>query len=172
VIHISSEVGKGTRFRIELPASLLVSKGILVSSRGHQVVLPMETIRHMVKLPRSDFRRVQGQQIAAVRGTVFPMLSLAQALSFSDGRGGMDDEGESREEAAVAIIEAASGSYGLVVDRFVGEAEVVIKPLTGVLASVAEFVGAAIMGDGKTVLVVNTERLFTLQQLQPRLCVA
>jgi chemotaxis protein histidine kinase CheA len=54
----------------------------------------------------------------------------------------------------------------------VGEAEVVIKPLTGVLASVAEFVGAAIMGDGKTVLVVNTERLFTLQQLQPRLCVA
>jgi two-component system chemotaxis sensor kinase CheA len=60
----------------------------------------------------------------------------------------------------------------LVVDRFVGEAEVVIKPLTGVLASVAEFVGAAIMGDGKTVLVVNTERLFTLQQLQPRLCVA
>jgi chemotaxis protein histidine kinase CheA len=31
-----------------------------------------------------------------------------------------------------------------------------------VLAKVPEYVGAAIMGDGKTVLVVNPERLFSL----------
>jgi chemotaxis protein histidine kinase CheA len=33
-----------------------------------------------------------------------------------------------------------------------------------VLAKVPEYVGATIMGDGKTVLVVNTERLFSLQR--------
>jgi two-component system chemotaxis sensor kinase CheA len=158
VIHIQSEIGKGTRFRIELPASLLVSKGILVGVSGQQVVLPMETIRNMVKLPQSVFRRVQGQRIAPVRGAVFPMLSLADALAFDAGD-------ESAEEQAVAIIDAASGSYGLMIDRFLGEVEVVIKPLSGVLAHVPEFVGAAIMGDGKTVLVVNTERLFTLQRV-------
>jgi chemotaxis protein histidine kinase CheA len=85
------------------------------------------------------------------------MLWLAHALSF-------DRIEDKRAELAVAIIEAASGPYGLVVDNFLGEVEIVVKPLNGVLARVPEYVGAAIMGDGKTVLVVNTERLFSLQR--------
>ena len=156
-VHIQSEIEKGTCFRIELPASLLVSKAIRVAVSGHEVVLPIATIRNMVKIPKSVVRTVQGQQIAPVRGTVFPMLWLAHALSF-------DRMEERRAELAVAIIEAASGPYGLVVDHFLGEVEIVVKPLNGVLAKVPEYVGAAIMGDGKTVLVVNTERLFSLQR--------
>jgi two-component system chemotaxis sensor kinase CheA len=156
-IHIKSEIGKGTRFRIELPASLLVSKAIRVAVSGQEVVLPIDTIRNMVKIPKSVVRTVQGQQIAPVRGTVFPMLWLAHALSF-------DRVEERRAELAVAIIEAASGPYGLVVDHFLGEVEIVVKPLNGVLAKVPEYVGAAIMGDGRTVLVVNTDRLFSLQR--------
>ncbi len=156
-IRIQSEMGKGTRFRIELPASLLVSKGIRVAVSGHELVLPIDTIRNMVKIPKSVVVSVQGQQIAPVRGTVFPMLWLSQALAF-------EAKEERRAELAVAIIEAASGPYGLVVDHFLGEVEVVVKPLNGVLAKVPEYVGAAIMGDGKTVLVVNTERLLSLQQ--------
>ncbi len=156
-IRIQSEIGKGTRFRIELPASMLVSKGIRVAVSGHEVVLPISTIRNMVKIPKSVVRSVQGQQIAPVRDAVFPMLWLSHALSFKPME-------ERRSELAVAIIEAASGPYGLVVDHFLGEVEIVVKPLNGVLAQVPEYVGAAIMGDGKTVLVVNTERLFALQR--------
>ncbi len=157
VVHIKSEIGKGTSCRIELPASLLVSKAIRVAVSGHEVALPIDTIRNMVKIPKSVVRSVQGQSIAPVRGTVFPMLWLAHALSF-------EEREERRAELAVAIIETASGPYGLVVDHFLGEVEIVVKPLNGVLAKVPEYVGAAIMGNGKTVLVVNTERLFSLQQ--------
>jgi two-component system chemotaxis sensor kinase CheA len=157
VVHIESEIGKGTSCRIELPASLLVSKAIRVAVSGHEVVLPIDTIRNMVKISKSVVRTVQGQQMAPVRGTVFPMLWLAHALSFGEMV-------ERRAELAVAIIETASGPYGLVVDHFLGEVEIVVKPLNGVLAKVPEYVGAAIMGNGKTVLVVNTERLFSLQR--------
>ena len=157
VVHIQSEIGKGTSCRIELPASLLVSKAIRVAVSGHEVVLPIDTIRNMVKIPKSVVRTVQGQQIAPVRGTVFPMLWLAHALAF-------EEMVERRAELAVAIIETAAGPYGLVVDHFLGEVEIVVKPLNGVLAKVQEYIGAAIMGNGKTVLVVNTERLFSLQR--------
>jgi two-component system chemotaxis sensor kinase CheA len=158
VIHIKSELGKGTSLRIELPASLLVSKGILVAVAGQEVVLPMETIRTMVKIPRATVRILHGQQIAPVRGAVIPIISLAHALSLK-----LEDEKKKPTEVSVAIIEATSGPYGLIVDHFLGEIEVVVKPLNGVLAKVPEYVGAAIMGNGKTVLVVNTERLFVLQ---------
>jgi two-component system chemotaxis sensor kinase CheA len=156
-IHIKSEIGKGSTFRIELPASLLVSKAIRVAVSGQEVVLPIDTIRNMVKIPKSVVRTVQGQQIAPVRGTVFPMLWLDRALCF-------DRREERRSELAIAIIETAGGPYGLVVDHFLGEVEIVVKPLSGVLAKMQEYIGAAIMGDGKTVLVVNTERLFSLQR--------
>jgi two-component system chemotaxis sensor kinase CheA len=161
-IHIESEKDKGTCFRIELPASLLVSKGILVAASGQQVVLPMDTIRNMVKIPRSLLRSISGQLIVPVRGAVFPVLSLARALAFE-----RDSEDASEEPPpellAIGIIEAVSGPYALIVDRFIGEVEVVVKPLSGVLAHMPEYVGASIMGDGKTVLVVNTERLYSLQ---------
>ena len=165
-IHIKSEKDRGTCFRIELPASLLVSKGILVAASGQQVVLPMDTIRSMVKVPRSLLRSIHGQPIIPVRGSVFPVLTLARALAFESVVGpyaeAMSDQAASAM-LAIGIIEASAGPYALLVDRFIGEVEVVIKPLKGVLADMPEYVGASIMGDGKTVLVVNTERLFSLQ---------
>ena len=156
VIHISSTVGQGTCFRVELPASLLVSKGILVAVGGQRMMLPMETIQSMVKLPISALRSVQGKQVASLRGTIFPMIFLADRLL------GIEGTGEACEELSIAVIEAAAGPYGLIVDRFLGEVEVVIKPLTGALAQLPEYIGASIMGDGKTVLVVNTDRLLLL----------
>lgn len=154
-IQIQSKIGEGTRFRIEFRASMLVSKGILVAVSGQQLVLPMETISYMVKIPQTAIRTVNQQQIAHVRDTILPLLSLAQALS-------LDGSEESQEEVSVVVMQATSGPYGLIVDRFLGELEVVVKPLSGLLAKVPEYLGAAIMGDGKTVMVVNTERLFSL----------
>jgi two-component system chemotaxis sensor kinase CheA len=58
-------------------------------------------------------------------------------------------------ELSVAIVEAGAVTYGLVVDKFRSEVEVLVKPLTGGLAQCSEFQGAAIMGDGRVVLVLN-----------------
>jgi two-component system chemotaxis sensor kinase CheA len=154
-IFIESTIGKGTRFRIELPASLMVTKGILVGVENQRVVLPMDAIRNMIKLPQSVIRRMQGQQMAYIRGIVIPLVCLTEALSLERLQ---DREGD----LAVAVIDAASGPYGIVVDRFIGEVEIVVKPLSGVLANMPEYVGSAIMGDGATALVLNTETLLQL----------
>jgi two-component system chemotaxis sensor kinase CheA len=58
-------------------------------------------------------------------------------------------------ELSVAIVEAGTVKYGLVVDRFLTEVEVLVKPLTGGMEHCREFQGAAIMGDGRVVLVLN-----------------
>jgi two-component system chemotaxis sensor kinase CheA len=60
-----------------------------------------------------------------------------------------------KPELSIAIIEAGTVKYGLVVDRFLTEVEVLVKPLTGGLEQCKEFQGAAIMGDGRVVLVLN-----------------
>jgi len=50
-----------------------------------------------------------------------------------------------------------------VVDKFLTEVEVLVKPLTGGLEQCKEFQGAAIMGDGRVVLVLNALECHSLR---------
>jgi two-component system chemotaxis sensor kinase CheA len=82
-----------------------------------------------------------------VRGSVYPVLSLAGLFGLEDRARGV--------EVPVAVIDADGRCYGLAVDRFVSEVEVLVKPLAGGLENCREFQGAAILGDGRVVLVLN-----------------
>jgi two-component system chemotaxis sensor kinase CheA len=81
-----------------------------------------------------------------VRGQVYSLFSLAEAFSLPVS---------SAMELSVAVIEAGKIQYGLIVDHFLSEVEVLVKPLAGGLEQCKEFHGAAIMGDGRVVLVLN-----------------
>jgi two-component system chemotaxis sensor kinase CheA len=67
-------------------------------------------------------------------------------------------------ELSVAIVEAGTMKYGLVVDKFLSEVEVLVKPLTRGLEQCKEFQGAAIMGDGRVVLVLNALECHSLDR--------
>jgi two-component system chemotaxis sensor kinase CheA len=67
-------------------------------------------------------------------------------------------------ELSVAIVEAGTVKYGLVADKFVSEVEVLVKPLSGGLQQCKEFQGAAIMGDGRVVLVLNALECHSLDR--------
>jgi two-component system chemotaxis sensor kinase CheA len=67
-------------------------------------------------------------------------------------------------ELSVAIVEAGPVKYGLVADKFVSEVEVLVKPLSGGLQQCKEFQGAAIMGDGRVVLVLNAQECHNLDR--------
>jgi two-component system chemotaxis sensor kinase CheA len=145
-IEIRSKLGQGTSLLIKLPTSLMVSKGILLEAGGQQYILPLSNIRDMIKLPREQAHKYRGQTLAQVRGTIYSIFSLAEMLGLVSVE---------TPELSVAIVEAGAARYGLVVDKFLTEVEVLVKPLTGGLERCKEFQGAAIMGDGRVVLVLN-----------------
>jgi two-component system chemotaxis sensor kinase CheA len=145
-IEIRSKPGRGASFAIKLPTSLMVSKGILLEAGAQEYILPLSNIRDMVKLPREEAHEFRGHTLVQVRGTLFSTSSLAEIMGLTPAN---------TAELSVAVVEAGTSQYGLVVDRFVSEVEVLVKPLTGGLERCKEFQGAAIMGDGRVVLVLN-----------------
>jgi two-component system chemotaxis sensor kinase CheA len=145
-IEIRSKRGRGTTFSVRLPTSLMVSKGILLEAGAQEYILPLSAIRDMVKLPREEAHAYGGIALAQVRGNTYSIYDLAEMLGLAAAR---------TAELSVAIVEAGAVKYGLVVDKFVSEVEVLVKPLTGGLEQFKEFQGAAIMGDGRVVLVLN-----------------
>jgi two-component system chemotaxis sensor kinase CheA len=145
-VDIRSSPGTGTVISIKLPTSLIVSKGILLEAGGQEYILPLSSIRDMVKVPAAEVHDYHGLSIAQVRGEIYSLFSLAEMFGLPV---------RSAEEVPIAVIESGKVRYGLIADRFVSEVEVLVKPLAGGLEHSKEFHGAAIMGDGRVVLVIN-----------------
>jgi two-component system chemotaxis sensor kinase CheA len=114
-IEIQSKLGRGTSLLIKLPTSLMISKGILLEAGDQEYILPLSNIRDMVKLPPEEAHDYQGVTLAQVRGTIYSIFSLAEMLGLPPA---------STAELSVAIVEAGTVKYGLVVDRFLSEVEV------------------------------------------------
>jgi two-component system, chemotaxis family, sensor kinase CheA len=133
----------------------MISKGILLEAGAQEYILPLGSIRDMVKLPRAEAHDYRGFTLAEVRGNIYSIFSLAKMLGLAPG---------DTAELSVAIVEAGTVKYGLVVDRFLSEVEVLVKPLTGGLEQCKEFQGAAIMGDGRVVLVLNALECHSLDR--------
>jgi two-component system chemotaxis sensor kinase CheA len=135
----------------------MVSKGILLEAGAQEYILPLSNIRDMVKVPAEAAHHYQGLTLAQIRGTTYSMFNLAKMLGLAPA---------STRELSVAIVEAGTVKYGMVVDRFLSEVEVLVKPLTGGLEHCREFQGAAIMGDGRVVLVLNALECHSLNRAE------
>jgi two-component system chemotaxis sensor kinase CheA len=156
-IEIRSTPAHGTSLIVKLPTSLMVSKGILLEAGAQEYILPLSYIRDMVKLPREQAHKYRGLTLAQVRGTICSIFSLAEMLGLPTAK---------TPELSVAIVETGTVKYGLLVDRFLTEVEVLVKPLAGGLEQCKEFQGAAIMGDGRVVLVLNPQECHNLERTE------
>jgi two-component system chemotaxis sensor kinase CheA len=154
-IEIRSKRGRGTTLLIKLPTSLMISKGILLEAGAQEYILPLSSIRDMVKVPAEEAHEYRGLTLAQVRGNIYSIFSLAELLGLAPTKAA---------ELSVAIVETGAMKYGLVVDKFVSEVEVLVKPLSGGLERCKEFQGAAIMGDGRVVLVLNALECHSLDR--------
>lgn len=145
-VDIRSTPGRGTTFSIKLPTSLIISKGILLEAASQEYILPLTSIRDMVKIPAAQVHQYQGRRITQIRGEVYSVVSLAEVFALPV---------QPVEELPIAVIDSGKTRYALIADKFVSEVEVLVKPLAGALEDRKEFHGAAIMGDGRVVLVLN-----------------
>jgi len=158
-VDILSTPGAGTTFSIKLPTSLIVSKGILLEAGGQEYILPLASIRDMVKIPAAEAHTYSGRRIARIRGQVYSLFSLAEIFGLPAPPG---------EELSIAVIDSGKLRFGLIADRFASEVEVLVKPLAGGLEQCREFHGAAIMGDGRVVLVLNPLECHRLEAVENR----
>jgi len=148
---IESRMGAGSKITITLPASLMVSRGILVEAKGEEYVFPIESVVQMVRLSSDRIHRHEQAHFATFRDEVFPVLRLANHFACA----GQLSETSWPAEVPLAIVQTNRGRVGVAVDRFIGQVEVIVKPMRRDFADIAAFQGTTIMGDGRVALVIN-----------------
>jgi two-component system chemotaxis sensor kinase CheA len=148
---LESNLGSGSKIVITLPASLMVSKGILVEAKGEEYIFPIESVTQMVRLSRQGIHRHEQSYFATFRNELFPVLRLVDHFAAEKRLG----EIIWTEEVPIAIVQTKQGRVGVAVDRFVGQVEVVVKPMGPEFKNISAFQGITIMGDGRVALVIN-----------------
>jgi two-component system chemotaxis sensor kinase CheA len=151
-LTVESSAGSGTDFRLRLPATVLISRGILIGCEHEEYILPIDSVRDLVRVEARQIRHYRNTRLAVINGKVTPILFIRELL-------GSVPAGETPEILAIAILEQASGTFGVAVDSFIGEVQTVIQPLNAPFTGFELCVGAAILGTGRVVLVLDANEL-------------
>ncbi len=160
VIEIESQVGTGTSFRLSIPLTAAIFDGMVVMVGENYYILPLEKIIEI-----SDSRRVErmsaGDQVLAQYGDeLIPLIHLESAFSAIpaiDQAALLDKESAIGMSDVVVTVQYYSQKLALQVKAVVGQVQVVVKPLGERFRNVPDVSGAAILGDGKIALIVDTD---------------
>jgi two-component system, chemotaxis family, sensor histidine kinase and response regulator WspE len=151
-IRILNQPGRGLRFQLQLPLTLSVLRALLVEVAGEPYALPLTQITRTLKLPRAKIEPLEGRPHFRLGEQQIGLLTAHQVLDCGPAQ-------LSTEELPVVVVGERQAQYGLVVDRFLGERELVVQPLDPRLGQLKEISSAALMEDGTPVLIVNVEDL-------------
>jgi two-component system chemotaxis sensor kinase CheA len=82
-------------------------------------------------------------------------------LSFDRRKGGRGAALRNESEAFfVVVLATGERKYGVVAEELIGEQELVIKPLDSHWLQNDALSGAAVLGDGRVVLIMDAEMIF------------
>ena len=152
VVRAVSTPGKGTSFHLELPITLSVVRTFLVAIAGEPFAFPLARIERCLKLPKVEIERVEDRQYFRFGNTNIALVDIHDVLDKTQSINQQD-------ELAVVVISDRLNAYGLVVDKFLGECDLVVRPLDSRLGKVANISAAAIMLDGSPVLIFDVDDL-------------
>jgi two-component system chemotaxis sensor kinase CheA len=149
-VHLSSEPGRGSHVVIRLPLTLAILPTLMVVVDGRRFAVPLPSIDEIVELEPARCSVMDGQLMFCREGDVLPLLDLYRWLRSTR---------QPPEGRAVVVVSLGDRRIGLLVDRLLGQEEVVIKRLGHRLESLPGFAGATITGDGDIALIIDAASL-------------
>ena len=151
-VRATSQLGKGISFYFQLPLTLSVVRTLLVEVSGEAYAFPLARIDQIVAVSPAEISVVETRQYFTFDQKNIGLIPVHQVLDLPPPT-------SSPDSFWVVVISDQANTYGLVVDRYLGERELVVRPLDARLGKVQDISAAALMGDGSLVLIVDVSDL-------------
>ncbi len=155
IIEVDSQVGKGTTIKLKIPLTLAIIQALLVGVQEEFFAIPLSSVLETVRITQDDIFLVEGKSVLRLRSEVLSLVKLSDVF-------GIEATMEESDNLYVVIIGLADTKIGLVIDRLIGQEEIVIKSLGYYLKGVDGIAGATIRGDGRVTLIVDVAALMQM----------
>ena len=150
-VRVAAQRGRLTVFTLQLPITMSVIRALLVEIAGEPYAFPLTRIDHILHVPTTAIRTVEGRQYFDRDGTAIGLVLAAQIL---DLEGGPPDE-----PLPVVVVSDRGQQFGMIVDAFLGERDLEVRPLDPRLGKVPDINSASLLENGDPVLIVDVEDL-------------
>jgi len=154
-IAVETQPGAGTAFRIILPLTLATFRGILVRACDRLFVLPTTKVARVARVNKREIRTVENRETVLVDGQAASLVPLGDTLELPR----KEASAEPGEEVTVLVLSVEEKRIAFLVDEVVGEQEVLVKKFGPQLARVRNVAGAAVLGTGEVVPILNVPDL-------------
>jgi len=151
-IEVQSEPGKGTRFTLKVPLTLIISPALFVRCGAFNFALPLAVVEEIRRLRADEIEDVGGKLLTKVRDIVTEVVRLDSYL-------GLPPLEPVNGYFRMVVANAGSRQIGVVVEEVLGKDEIVIKNLGEYLRRVKLFPGTTIAPDGSLILLIDLNRM-------------
>jgi two-component system chemotaxis sensor kinase CheA len=147
-INIESRVGEGVTFTLSLPLTLSTLHALLFQVGGEIFCLPTDGLEKNLLLPKDQISTVEGKHTVIIDGVPLAFAWLADLLN-------VPHEENSEKTTPAVLLYTPRGRVVLGVENLLGEEEIVVKGLGGLLSHVPHLSGGTILGKGQIALILN-----------------
>ena len=149
-LSMESRPGEGTTVTITLPISLVLQNVLVVANGDNYWGLPEAAIQASIVPASSDIKvDIHGVRRARFQSQDIPLISLGTAM-------GVPPVGE---ESDLVVLGTRSGPVAVAVAEILGRRRVAVKALGPILGGARNLTGAALLGGGEVLVVVDPHYL-------------
>jgi two-component system chemotaxis sensor kinase CheA len=151
-VGVNSVVGEGTTITLNVPVSLTRIRCILLRVGDQRFAVPSAMVVRMDKFSRDDVFTAEGRNVLLINERPMPLASMAAILQVHSGN-------TNEDIIQILALQATDRSVAFEVDEMYSEQELVLKPLGPELARARFVSGAALLGSGEVIIVLDANDL-------------
>lgn len=154
-VEVSSVLGDGTRFALDLPLGLSTVQGIAVGVDDERYAVPFAGLAGVVRLNDDAMRAGYDGKPVVFQGASYPMVTLAELIGLEGG--GLPGLG--RKFPALLAV-SGDTRIAVVVDQTYDTGDYAVQTLPPLLAKIGGLSGAVMQGDGSILPILDLISLY------------
>jgi two-component system chemotaxis sensor kinase CheA len=151
-VGVRSTLGRGTTLSLFVPLTVVMTKIMTVRVGGERYGIPLDEVAETAFVPSDRIIPVRDAEAFVLRDRTIPLIQLADLLDVPRAA-------DTRSGAKVVVVSVADDLVGIAVDGFAERMDVLMRPMTGILAGVPGVVGTTLLGDGSVLMIVDIPEL-------------
>src|SRR5262249_15794706 len=132
-LMLETEPDRGTRFTVQLPLTLAITDALITTLGDRTYAVPPGAVRDVMAVHPSCIRHLENNEVMAHRDSVLPVLRLARLFGLSE---------RDRSTFHGFVIGQGGSRVVVLVDRIVGQREIVVRTFSEALIKVPGVGGA------------------------------